>query len=97
LLNFKEKITGGACTGGNSLKAYRFIHKYGLADDTCAPFMGINWLHGFEIADMYELEDVQSHQCFLCTWGGTCTFVPRYVTWKLLKLFTSLNLLYVSH
>jgi cathepsin X len=77
LLNFKERISGGACTGGNSLKAYRFMNKYGVADDTCAPFSGINWEHGFTVADMVSVEDVQNHQCFLCTWGGNCVFAPR--------------------
>ncbi len=77
LLNFKDRITGGSCVGGSSIGAYQFIHKYGISDDTCAPFSGSNWEHGFTTADMFKVEDVQNHQCFLCTWEGTCTFVPR--------------------
>lgn len=53
------------------------MHEYGISDDTCAPFSGSNWQHGFTVADMYEVEDVQNHMCFLCKWDGNCVFVPR--------------------
>lgn len=78
LLNFNERISGGSCNGGSDLKAYQFIHKYGIADDTCAPFVGLNWLRGFTVAAMTDIDDVRKHQCYLCTWQGSCTFVPRY-------------------
>lgn len=77
LLNFNARISGGSCNGGSNLKAYEFIHKYGISDDSCAPFVGLNWLRGFEVASMTDVEDVRSHQCFICTWSGTCSFVPR--------------------
>lgn len=77
LLNFKDRITGGGCTGGDSIKAYEFIHHYGISDDTCAPFLGVDYARGFEVSDMYKAEDVQGHQCYLCMWSGECTFVPR--------------------
>lgn len=79
LLNFKQKITGGGCTGGDSKKAYQFINKYGIADDTCAPFIGLDYIHGFEVADMVSVSDVQNHQCYLCSWNGVCSFAkPEY-------------------
>ena len=71
------RITGGSCGGGDSLKAYDFIHKYKLADDTCAPFMGVDSARGFTVSDMVKVADVQAHQCYLCMWSGTCTFVRR--------------------
>jgi cathepsin X len=77
LLNFKDRISGGGCNGGDSSRAYKFIHNYGISDDTCAPFMGVDFARGFTVADMYTKEDVQAHQCYLCAWDGNCLFVPR--------------------
>lgn len=74
-ISFKQ--IGGSCLGGDSLKSYEFIHRYGIADDTCAPFLGIEYPRGFTVAGMKEVEDVQAHQCFICTWSGNCAFVPR--------------------
>lgn len=79
LLNFNEIISGGSCNGGDPFKAYDFMNKYGITDDTCAPFQGLNWVHGFEVAAMKDVEDVQNHQCFYCQWGGSCTFLHKYV------------------
>eukprot|EP01035_Chromulina_nebulosa_P039267 gene39267-53087_t len=62
LLNFNEKISGGSCNGGSDLKAYQFMYRYGITDDTCAPFMGLNWLRGFTVAAMTDVEDVRKHQ-----------------------------------
>jgi len=76
LLNFDKSITGGSCNGGDQIKAYEFISKYGIVDDTCQPFVGLNWLHGFEVAAKTEVESVQARMCFTCGWGGTCGFVP---------------------
>jgi cathepsin X len=75
LLNFNSKNSGGSCNGGDSLKAYEFIYTYGISDDTCAPFVGLNWLHGFHVAAMTEVEDVQNNQCYMCNWDGTCGFL----------------------
>ena len=76
LLNFKEEITGGSCVGGDSLKGYEFIYNYGIADDTCQPFIGLNWYHGFTVADMTEVQEVRDHQCFKVNWDGTGSFIP---------------------
>jgi len=76
LLNFNERTSGGSCNGGNDLKAYEFMHKYGLVDDTCAPFLGLNWAHGFEVAAMIDVDEVRNHQCYICSWSGSCSFIP---------------------
>jgi len=75
LLNFNSRTSGGSCNGGSALKAYEFMHKYGIVDDTCQPFVGLNWLRGFEVAAMDQVEDVQQHQCYQCMWNGNCAFV----------------------
>lgn len=77
LLNFNDHISGGGCMGGDATKAYEFIHKYGISDDTCAPFVGSDYARGFAVANMFQIEDVQKHQCYLCDWNGVCTFVPK--------------------
>lgn len=76
LLNFKEEITGGSCVGGDSLKGYEFIYNYGIGDDTCQPFLGLNWAHGFTVADMTSVADVRDHQCYKTNWDGTGVFIP---------------------
>jgi cathepsin X len=73
-LNFNSQTTGGSCNGGDSLKGYEFIYTYGVVDDSCGPFVGLNWLHGFSVAGMTDVEDVQNHQCYMCDWDGTCGF-----------------------
>ncbi len=73
-LNFDQSITGGSCNGGDHLQAYAFMHKYGVADDTCAVFMGVDAAHGFEVNYLTDVEEVHKHQCYLCDWDGTCGF-----------------------
>jgi cathepsin X len=77
LLNFKSHITGGSCSGGDALKGYEFIYKYGITDDTCTPYRGLEYEHGFEIHDMKSKEDVTSHMCYSCDWNGNCSFLSR--------------------
>jgi cathepsin X len=77
LLNFNSRVSGGSCNGGDPLKAYDFIHSYGISDDTCSPYAGLNWLRGFEVAAMTSVEDVQGHQCYTCNWNGVCEYVPK--------------------
>ena len=62
------------------MKAYDFVLRYGIGDDTCQPFVGLNWLHGFSVAGMVEPDKVRSHQCFQCGWDGVCDFVPEEYT-----------------
>lgn len=74
LLNFNSKLTGGSCNGGDAFKAYDFVHKYGIADDTCAVFAGVDAAHGFELVMMSDPEDIKKHQCYQCDWDGTCGY-----------------------
>ena len=76
LLNFDGAITGGSCLGGNSLDAYTFIHKYSITDDTCAPFVGMNYAWGFTYAAMSDVDKVRDHMCKVCDWEGNCDWVP---------------------
>eukprot|EP00603_Paraphysomonas_imperforata_P008866 CAMPEP_0114426656 /NCGR_PEP_ID=MMETSP0103-20121206/7918_1 /TAXON_ID=37642 ORGANISM="Paraphysomonas imperforata, Strain PA2" /NCGR_SAMPLE_ID=MMETSP0103 /ASSEMBLY_ACC=CAM_ASM_000201 /LENGTH=320 /DNA_ID=CAMNT_0001595639 /DNA_START=32 /DNA_END=994 /DNA_ORIENTATION=+ len=77
LINFKLRTTGGSCEGGDHIKAYDFIHQYGISDDNCMPYAGANWRHGFHVAALTEVEDVQNAMCHTCSWDGNCGFVPR--------------------
>jgi cathepsin X len=79
LLNFDARISGGSCNGGSDLKAYEFMHRYGIVDDSCQPFVGLNWLHGFSVAGMVDPEKVREHQCFECDWNGVCDFRSEHV------------------
>eukprot|EP01035_Chromulina_nebulosa_P017945 gene17945-23570_t len=65
-----NQTSGGSCNGGDDLRAYEFISVYGISDDTCAPFVGLNWLRGFEVASKTDVDDVRDHMCYICTWGG---------------------------
>jgi cathepsin X len=77
LINFNEEISGGSCNGGDDVKSYEFMYKYGIVDDTCAPFIGLNWYLGYEVAAMTSVSDVQAHQCRNCLWNGMCVYVAR--------------------
>jgi len=77
LINFNMRVTGGTCEGGDHLKANQFIYQYGITDDTCMPYAGVNWKHGFKVAGMTEVEDVQAHMCHGCSWGSECGFLDR--------------------
>jgi cathepsin X len=78
-LNFNEKTTGGSCNGGDhvSLKAYDFMHKYGISDETCGAKIGLDHIHSSSVASMTEVEDVRDHQCFECDWTVPCGFIDR--------------------
>ncbi len=73
------RTSGGSCNGGDHVKAYDFIHQYGISDDSCMPYSGLNWRHGFVVAEMTDAADVQAHQCHVCDWSGSCGFAPRFV------------------
>ena len=77
LLNFNTRTTGGSCNGGDHLKAYEFIYKYGISDDTCAAKIGLDRIHSFHVASMTDTEDVQDHLCYECDWTGPCGFIDR--------------------
>lgn len=77
LLNFNSRQSGGSCNGGDHHKAYDFISKYGISDDSCTPFSGLNWMYGFMVAAMTEVDEVRGAQCYTCDWSGACGFVPE--------------------
>ena len=77
LINFNAKQSGGSCNGGDHLKAYEFMSKYGMVDDACAPYFGLNWQHGFEVAAMKDVTEVKDHMCYSCLWNGDCGYVKR--------------------
>jgi cathepsin X len=70
LLNFDGDLTGGSCLGGDSLRAYKFAYKYGITDDTCAPFLGMNYGWGFDHAEGDNSTDVMKHLCQVGAWDG---------------------------
>lgn len=75
LLNFDKEVTGGSCLGGDTSDAYKFVHKYGVTDDTCAPFLGMNYAWGFEHAHANSVDDVLTHLCQACAWDGGCDWL----------------------
>lgn len=76
LLNFDASLSGGSCMGGAALDAYNFTHVYGVTDDTCAPFLGMNYGWGFTYAlGGANVSDARAHMCHVCRWGGNCEWV----------------------
>jgi len=80
LLNYDESVSGGSCMGGDDYKAAEFIHKYGISDDTCAPFSGIDFGWGFDCCDGTDTtkKNVQSHMCHYCNWENECDWTTEY-------------------
>lgn len=76
LLNFVMQLTGGSCMGGNSLDAYNFTHRYGVTDDTCAPFAGTDFTWGFTYAAETNVTVAAAHMCQVCGWDGNCDWAP---------------------
>eukprot|EP00928_Gymnodinium_smaydae_P089977 TRINITY_DN73844_c0_g1_i1.p1 TRINITY_DN73844_c0_g1~~TRINITY_DN73844_c0_g1_i1.p1 ORF type:complete len:316 (-),score=41.83 TRINITY_DN73844_c0_g1_i1:136-1083(-) len=66
----------GGCNGGDAELAYDFIRRYGIADESCSPYQGVDvstWGEG-NIS-------VTARMCRVCDWDGTCKFTsagPRY-------------------
>jgi len=75
LLNHDKKITGGTCFGGDSFRAAHFFYKYGISDDTCAPFAGTDFTWGFDCCIGNKSKaHVHAHMCYYCDWDGSCDF-----------------------
>lgn len=82
LLNAGPVKGFGSCAGGNDALAYQFIHDYGITDETCMPYKGVDFSTWGEL----PLEDTM---CWLCNLNGTCgfanaskTYVSEYGTLK---------------
>ena len=64
------------------------MHKYGIVDDTCAPYVGLSWYHGFDVAAMNDVDAVRNHMCYSCSWDHSCSYLHRLAIFKaLLTLF----------
>eukprot|EP00118_Oscarella_pearsei_P009606 m.55999 g.55999 ORF g.55999 m.55999 type:complete len:147 (+) comp34531_c0_seq8:252-692(+) len=58
----------GSCYGGDHLKAYEFIHNYGITDETCTPYLSVaqtNWGES----------DCRNRMCRTCDLEGNCYFI----------------------
>eukprot|EP01048_Picozoa_sp_COSAG05_P001530 COSAG05_NODE_52_length_23775_cov_49.471110_5_plen_330_part_00 len=87
LLNFDPHLTGGDCSGGDALKGYKFVKRFGITDDTCAPFIG----ESFGDNSMGETQPegnedpikkeakvtafVRARMCHFCDWDGNCDWL----------------------
>ncbi len=63
----------GSCKGGSALGAYKFIHKNGITDITCSPFMGVDNFYWAEAP-------CNETMCRTCDRFGNCKFIdgPTY-------------------
>jgi len=75
LLNFPHKMSGGSCQGGDDFHAAAFMHEYGIADDTCLPFSGVD---NYYEASYTSVEQVRNHLCRHCHWNGDCKWKKQY-------------------
>ena len=55
-------LTGGVC-------------RYGIADDTCMPFTGVDNYHEEETSGV---DNVQKRLCRICHWNGNCEWKQHY-------------------
>lgn len=68
LLNIGPLKGFGSCRGGSDVLAYQFIHEYGITDETCMPYLGVDTSHWGEVA-------VEEQLCWQCVADGSCGFV----------------------
>ena len=80
LLNFAPALTGGGCQGGDSAKAYSFIQRFGITDDTCTTFLGEDFGNNFGFGDPTSEKLLQAfvrgRMCHYCEWNGDCDWLP---------------------
>eukprot|EP01104_Vermistella_antarctica_P015888 TRINITY_DN5310_c0_g1_i1.p1 TRINITY_DN5310_c0_g1~~TRINITY_DN5310_c0_g1_i1.p1 ORF type:complete len:246 (+),score=20.36 TRINITY_DN5310_c0_g1_i1:30-767(+) len=50
LLDCGQQYGTGGCTGGDDLLAYEFIAEYGITDETCYPYAGVDYAYASEKA-----------------------------------------------
>jgi len=55
----------GSCNGGSWEETHEFIAKHGLTDDTCAPYIAVNYAYSSE-------QDCTETMCRHCDIYGTC-------------------------
>ena len=64
---------GGACYGGDSIKAYKYIHENNITDISCSPYLALGFRSGTTCSE-------QSF-CKQCSHDGTCTVPQSYLTY----------------
>lgn len=74
LLNAGPVKGFGSCAGGNDAQAYQFIHDYGITDETCMPYKGVDFSTWGELP-------LQDTMCWQCNRNGTCGFVNASKTY----------------
>jgi cathepsin X len=52
------------------------MHKFGISDDTCTPYFGMDSEYGFQVDNLKTVADISGHMCFSCTWDNQCAFLP---------------------
>ena len=68
LLNIGPLMKFGSCRGGSDVLAYQFIHQYGITDETCMPYQGVDNSKWGEVP-------VEDQLCWQCDEDGSCGFV----------------------
>ena len=68
LLNIGPLMKFGSCRGGSDVLAYQFIHQYGITDETCMPYQGVDNSKWGEVP-------VEDQLCWQCDQDGSCGFV----------------------
>ena len=70
LLNFgsMSAFNFGSCNGGSDVEAYKFIHQYGITDETCMPYKGV------DSSIWGEIESVPERMCYQCDRFGACNW-----------------------
>ena len=57
------------CHGGDSSRAYAWIHENNITDETCSPYQALGWNTGLECSSMVK--------CKNCAPNGTCWVQER--------------------
>jgi len=70
LLDCGNNYGTGGCGGGDAGLANKFFHDYGITDDTCAPYMAVDYWMESELP-------CEETMCRQCDRYGTCSAVPN--------------------
>lgn len=68
LLNGGAEWGAGSCLGGSYELAYEFMHTYGITDESCSPYEGVDFTNWGE-------SDWTERGCKDCDLSGNCYFV----------------------
>jgi len=68
LLDCAREYGAGGCDGGSAVAAHEFINKYGITDETCAPYMAVDYEFNSEL-------DCTLTMCRSCDRFGVCSYV----------------------